>query len=209
MGYAADGRVLFHCPGLFKAAFSLTGAQDDGPSPPPEETGENLARGGTWYLLDLEWDFGIGGREGVEDLRRGWLVFCRLPLPTKLLSECSSSTTDFPTTPPKPVFEEIAQHCKLQLTPPLPAPLPAGLPNADPSVDVPSSGPAQQATPASGSPYVRMHSPVSIDIKLETGSAGSSLWPVGKLKEEAVDEERVTDAPLVRAYNLLGPLLRL
>jgi hypothetical protein len=66
----ADGRVYFHCPGLFKVAFSLTGAQDEGQQP-ADEAREDIARGGTWYLLSLDWDYCIGGREGVEDLQRG------------------------------------------------------------------------------------------------------------------------------------------
>lgn len=63
-----DGRVHFHSPGLFKASFSLTGKQPvEGDATEVEEENE----GGTWYLLSLEWDFRVGGREGVEDLKRG------------------------------------------------------------------------------------------------------------------------------------------
>lgn len=109
---------------------------------------------------------------------------------------------DFPTTPPKPVFEEIAHHCKLQLTPPptvSPATVNVGL---EPSADQSTGGPAQQATPAGGSPYVKMHSPVSIDIKLETGSVTGGFRAAGQANDEP--EQEVIDAPLVRAYNLLG-----
>lgn len=69
-----NGRVYFTVPDLFKASFSLTGAQkpDEGDS---EE--EQLAKveqgkeGGTWYLVDLEFFFGIGGSDKGDDIERG------------------------------------------------------------------------------------------------------------------------------------------
>lgn len=68
MAALVDGRVHFHSPGLFKASFSLTGKQ---PVEGDATEGEEGNEGGTWYLLSLEWDFRVGGREGVEDLKRG------------------------------------------------------------------------------------------------------------------------------------------
>lgn len=48
--YIDDGRVTFHCPGLFKAAYTLGG---DSPTD-------------QWYLIDFSFDF--KGRDGMPFL---------------------------------------------------------------------------------------------------------------------------------------------
>lgn len=107
-------------------------------------------------------------------------------------------------TPPKPVFEEIAHHCKLQLTPPPPPPPPLDGPPIDAAAaEHAHAGSPANGTPRTGSPYIKMHSPVSIDVKVESGSQHGA--GVRATAGEGEQDERVIDAPLVRVYNLLGP----
>jgi hypothetical protein len=73
----ADGRAYFTIPNLFRASFSLTGAQKAVEGESEEERASKVEQGkdgGTWYLVDLEFLFGVGRKEEAEDIERGTVL---------------------------------------------------------------------------------------------------------------------------------------
>ncbi|CDZ98251.1 Thyroid hormone receptor-associated coactivator complex component (TRAP170) [Phaffia rhodozyma] len=178
----ADGRVYFTCPGSFQASFCLLGAQlpleidSDEQRFIKNELGKN---GGEWYPLDLEFSFGVGGRDSAEDVK-------------KL----------FPTNPGKPTFEEIRRTAILQLQP-----SPDSLPSSGPStlltssVDI-SGGPFVPSELSNG-----LNSPAPTSSAFD-GSGGSEAKVVlsSGLENGSTKSEKVLDAPLVRVFNLLHSL---